>query len=188
MTEYREDQDALKAEAKRQGLAITVTNYNGNAAAPLTYPSGPASQYRRQAPLLPQMDLALYTRLVAGVLWRQSRTFFPPPMIRLPALRQFPHEGLSKCGNGLRLGLHEELACVRVRRWGITATLDQVFEAEPIIKHVMNDEYMITRAFIATACAPHAAPCSHSRSQHLLPSGRTSLTTSSCKAYPTHCM
>ena len=50
---------------------------------------------------------------------------------------------------------------MHVCRWGITHTLDQVFEAEPIIKHVMNDESGITRAFVATACAPalpHAVP------------------------------
>lgn len=37
-------------------------------------------------------------------------------------------------------------------RWGITQSLDQVFEAEPIIKRVMNDEAFITRAFIGPQC------------------------------------
>lgn len=38
-------------------------------------------------------------------------------------------------------------------RWGITHTLDEVFEAEPIIKRVMNDEGKITKAFIGAPCA-----------------------------------
>ena len=51
VTEYREDQDALNAEARREDLRVSITNYSGNAAAPLTYPGGPASQYTRQEPL-----------------------------------------------------------------------------------------------------------------------------------------
>ncbi len=33
----------------------------------------------------------------------------------------------------------------------ITHTLDEVFEAAPVIKHILSDECSITRAFVGTA-------------------------------------
>lgn len=45
VTVYREDQDALHAEAKRQNVKIITSNYSASPSAPLQHPDGPASQY-----------------------------------------------------------------------------------------------------------------------------------------------
>jgi hypothetical protein len=36
-------------------------------------------------------------------------------------------------------------------RYGITHTLDEVFDAPKIVKRVINDEVVLTRAFVGTA-------------------------------------
>ncbi len=35
-------------------------------------------------------------------------------------------------------------------RYGITHTLDQVFEAPPVVKHVMTDEANLNEAYVGT--------------------------------------
>ena len=38
------------------------------------------------------------------------------------------------------------------RRFGITHTLDEVFEADPVVKHVICDEGGVNNAYIGNPC------------------------------------
>jgi hypothetical protein len=47
VTAYWEDQDLLRAEAKRRNFHVITSNYSGNPDQPMHYPDGPAAEYAR---------------------------------------------------------------------------------------------------------------------------------------------
>ena len=75
---------------------------------------------------------------------------------------------LAGVKRGLRISLlkrSQSRDCMGVckRRFGVTHTLDEVFEADPIVKHVICDEGGVNNAYLGKPCACLISPLSAGR-------------------------
>lgn len=62
----------------------------------------------------------------------------------------------------MRRNPHLLTAHLAAPRFGVDATLDEVFDAPPLVKHILKDEASIHETYVGGRCgldAPVAAPC-----------------------------
>lgn len=136
VTEHKEDQDQLirVSREERWDFKPSVSCFNDDATAPIQHPKGDASSYRRCARASSPIWTSFSRR--KPFQFQDSRclasTMAPPHDI----FRVDPDPATSPC-----------------HRFGVEATLDEVFDAPPLVKHNLKDEAGINETYVCAGCA-----------------------------------